>query len=102
MRRLRLILGTDVRRHLKSPAAIVIFIAIPMVMTALIGIIFAPKDEGTGLPPIPVVLVDRDKGLASRLLLGAFDADQLKKMFEVTVSDEAEGRRRMAKGRASA
>ncbi len=102
MRRLLLVLGNDVRRHLKSPLAIVIFIAIPMVMTALIGIIFAPGDEENTLPPIQVVLVDHDKGLASKLLLGAFDADQMKKMFEVTVSDEAEGRKRMKKGRASA
>lgn len=102
MRRLWLVLATDVRRHLKSPLAIVIFMAIPMVMTALIGIIFAPKEEGSTLPRIPVVLVDHDKSLASRLLLGAFDADQMKKMFEVTVTDEAEGRRRMQKGRASA
>lgn len=102
MRRLLLILGTDVRRHLKSPWAILVFIAIPMVMTALIGIIFAPRTEESTLPPIPVVLVDLDKNIASRLLLGAFDADQMKKMFEVTVADEAEGRRRMEKGRASA
>jgi len=102
MRRLLLVLRTDVRRHLKSPAAILIFIAIPLFMTALIGIIFAPRAEENTLPPIPVVLVDHDKNIASRLLLGAFDADQMKKMFEVTVADEAEGRKRMEKGRASA
>jgi ABC-2 type transport system permease protein len=102
MRRLLLVLATDVRRHLKSPVAILIYMAIPMVMTALIGLIFAPRTEGTELPPIRVLLVDYDKGIASKLLLGAFDADQMKKMFEVTVTDEAEGRKRMKKGRASA
>lgn len=102
MRRLFLVLGNDVRRHLKSPFAILIYIAIPMVMTALIGVIFAPRAEGPELPPIPLVLVDNDKALASKLLLGSFDVDQLKKMFQVTVADEAEGRRRMEKGKASA
>jgi ABC-2 type transport system permease protein len=102
MRRLLLVLGTDVRRHLKSPFAILIYMAIPMVMTALIGVIFAPRTEGPELPPIPLVLVDNDKALASKLLLGSFDVDQLKKMFQVTVADEAEGRRRMEKGKASA
>lgn len=102
MRRLFLVLGTDVRRHLRSPWAIVIFIAIPLVMTALIGIIFAPAAEENTLPRIPVVLVDHDKSIASRLLVGTFDADQMKKMFEVTVADESEGRQRMEKGRASA
>jgi ABC-2 type transport system permease protein len=102
MRRLLLVLANDVRRHLKSPGAILIYIAIPMVMTALIGIIFAPRTEGSELPPIQVLLVDNDKGFASKLLLGAFDADQMKKMFQVTVTDETDGRKRMERGRASA
>ncbi|MEN6559523.1 MAG: ABC transporter permease [Acidobacteriota bacterium] len=102
MRRLLLVLAADVRRHLKSPVAILVFMAIPMVMTALIGIIFAPRTEESTLPPIPVVLVDHDKSIASRIILGAFDADEMKKMFQVTVADEAEGRKRMEKGRASA
>jgi ABC-2 type transport system permease protein len=102
MRRLLLILKNDVRRHLKSPLAIVIYIIIPIAMTGLIGMIFTPSPEGNELPPIQVVLVDKDKGLASRLFLGAFDADQMKKMFQVTVADEVEGRKRMEKGKASA
>jgi ABC-2 type transport system permease protein len=102
MRRLFLVLGNDVRRHLKSPVAILIYMAIPMVMTALIGVIFAPRTEGPELPPIQLLLVDHDKSFASKLLLGSFDIDQMKKMFQVTVADEAEGRRRMAKGKASA
>lgn len=102
MRRLALILGSDVRRHLKSPLAIILYLIIPLAMTGLIGLIFTPSKTGGELPPIPVVLVDRDKSLASRLVLGAFDSDQMKKMFEVTVADEAEGRARMAKGKTSA
>ena len=102
MRRLFLILKNDVRRHLKAPLAIVIYIIIPIAMTGLIGVIFAPRAEENQLPPIQVVLVDKDKNLASRLFMGAFDADQMKKMFQVTVADEAEGRKRMEKGKASA
>jgi ABC-2 type transport system permease protein len=102
MRRLILILGNDVRRHLKAPLAVVIFILIPLMMTGLIGVIFAPGAEESQLPPISILLVDHDQNLVSRLLVGAFDAEQTKKMFQATVTDEAEGRRRMAKGRASA
>ena len=102
MRRFLLVLGNDVRRHLKSPVVILIFMAIPLFMTALIGIIFAPRTEGMELSPIQLLLVDHDKGLASKLLLGSFDVDQMKKMFQVTVTDEAEGRKRMEKGKASA
>jgi ABC-2 type transport system permease protein len=91
-----------VRRHLKAPWAIIIFMIIPIAMTGLIGIIFAPRTEGNELPPIPVLLVDNDKGLASKLIVSSFDVDQMKKMFQVTVTDEADGRARMGKGKASA
>jgi len=102
MRRLFLILKNDVRRHFKAPAAIIIYLIMPIILTGLIGVIFAPSGGGGELPPIPIDLVDKDKGLASRLLLGAFDAGQLKTMFQVTVADETEGRTRMKKGKASA
>lgn len=102
MRRLLLVLGNDVRRHLKAPAAILIFIALPLVMTGLIGVIFAPQADEGRLPPIAVLLVDHDKSLVSRFLLAAFDADQMKKMFQMTVTDDAAGRKRMENGKASA
>jgi ABC-2 type transport system permease protein len=102
VRRLLLILGNDVRRHLKAPWVIVIFIAIPLLMTGLIGVIFAPRSDSGQLPPIRVLLVDQDKGLASKLILGSFDVDQMKKMFQVTVTDDADGARRMKRGQASA
>lgn len=102
MRRLLLILGNDVRRHLKAPWVIVIFMAIPLLMTALIGVIFAPQNDSGELPPIRVLLVDLDKSLASKLILGSFDVDQMKKMFQVTVTDETDGARRMKRGQASA
>ncbi len=102
MRRLLLILGNDIRRHLKAPLVVIIFIAIPLVMTGIIGLVFGPRTEKSQLPPIPVLLVDHDKGFVAKLMLGAFDADELKKMFQVTVTDEAEGNKRMEAGRASA
>ena len=102
MRRLVHVLANDVRRHLKAPLVIVIFMAIPLFMTGLIGVIFAPQSEGSTLPPIPVLLVDNDKGLASKLLVGAFDVDQMKETFQVTVVEEAEGAKRMGRGKASA
>lgn len=102
MRRMFLVLANDLRRHLKAPLAIAIFIAIPLAMTGLIGIIFGPRAEESRLPPIPVLLVDHDKNIASKLILASFDVDEMKKMFQVTVTDEAEGRKRMEAGKASA
>ena len=103
MKRILLILGNDVKRHLKAPLAIMVYLLIPMFMTGIIGFIFGPRDgKNVPLPPISVLLVDQDHGIASRLLLGAFDSGDLKKMFQVTVLEETEGRRRMTDGKASA
>jgi len=102
MRRLFLVLGNDIHRHLKAPLVVVIFIAIPLVMTGLIGLVFGPRADDTQLPPIPVLLVDNDKGFVAKLMLGAFDVDEMKKMFQVTVTGEEEGRKRMEAGKASA
>ncbi len=79
MRRVLLILGNDIRRHLKSPLVIVIFIAIPLFMTGIIGLVFGPRTEDSQLPAIPMLLVDNDKGFLAKLMLGAFDADEMKK-----------------------
>ncbi len=70
-------------------------------MTAIIGAIFAPSADNK-LPKIKVLVVDKDKNIASKFLLGAFDSPQLKEMFQVTMVDETEGKKLMAAGKASA
>lgn len=70
-------------------------------MTAIIGAIFAPSADNK-LPKIKVLVVDKDKNIAAKFLLGAFDSPQLKEMFQVTMVDEAEGNKLMAAGKASA
>ena len=94
MRRLLLLLLTDTRRHLKSPLALMIYIAIPLFLTGIIGLVFAPRSEESQLPPINILLVDNDKFLASRFLMGAMDSDPVKKMFRVTPTDGNDGERK--------
>jgi linearmycin/streptolysin S transport system permease protein len=102
LRRILLILRNDVKRRLKSPVTILVMLLIPMLMTGLIGMIFAPSNDGNSLPTIKVLFVDNDKNFISKFLLGAFDANEVKEMFQVTVVEEAEGRRLIGKGKASA
>ncbi|MCX6581066.1 MAG: hypothetical protein NT166_12885 [Candidatus Aminicenantes bacterium] len=75
--------------------------AIPVLMTAIIGAIFAPSADNK-LPKIKVLVVDKDKNIAAKFLLGAFDLPELKDMFQVTMVDETEGKKLMAAGKASA
>jgi hypothetical protein len=101
--RTSLIIRNDIQRRMKAPMATILFLVIPLAMTALIGMIFDPGSGGESkLPPIRLLLVDKDKGLASKFLIGAFDQKELKEMFQVTLVEEAEGEKLMQKGKASA
>ncbi len=103
MSRTTLIIRNDLKRRLKAPMATILFLIIPLAMTAVIGMIFDPgADNETKLPPIKLLVVDNDKGLASKFLLGAFDQNEIKDMFQVTLTDGATGEALMQKGKASA
>jgi ABC-2 type transport system permease protein len=101
--RTTLIIKNDIKRRLKAPMATILFLIIPLAMTALIGMIFDPgSGNETKLPAIKLLLVDMDKGLASKFLIGAFDQKEIRDMFQVTLVDEAAGEKLMKKGKASA
>ena len=103
MSRTTLIIKNDIKRRLRAPMATILFLIIPLAMTALIGAIFDPgAGNETKLPAIKLLLVDNDKGLAARFLTGAFDQKEVKEMFQVTLVQEAEGEKLMKKGKASA
>lgn len=102
MRRILLIFKNDVKRRLKSPYTIIILLLIPMMMTGIIGAIFAPGADSNALPKIKVLVVDKDKNIGSRFLLGAFDSPQIKEMFQVTLVDETRGKKLISRGNASA
>lgn len=103
MSRTTLIIKNDIKRRLKAPMATILFLIIPLAMTALIGMIFDPGSGGeTKLPAIKLLLVDKDKGLAAKFLIGAFDQKEVKDMFQVTMVDAAAGEKLMKKGKASA
>jgi len=103
LRRTILIIKNDITRRLRAPLATILFLVIPFAMTALIGMIFDPGAGGeTKLPPIKVLLVDNDKNLASKFLIGAFDQKEMKDMFQATTVSELEGEKLMKKGKASA
>jgi ABC-type multidrug transport system permease subunit len=85
---------------MKAPYTIIVMLMIPIMMTGILGAIFSPSENT--LPKIKVLMVDKDKNIASKLLLGSFDTPELKEMFQVTVVDETEGKKLISKGKASA
>ena len=102
MKRTLLIIGNDLKRRLKSPLSVIVLLAVPVVMTALIGSIFAPREGESILPRIKILAVDNDKTPVSKILLAAFDNPSLKDMFQVTQVTESEGKKLMSDGKASA
>jgi ABC-2 type transport system permease protein len=101
--RTTLIIRNDLKRRLRAPMATLLFLVIPLAMTALIGMIFDPGSGGeTKLPPIKLLVVDHDKNLASKFLIGAFDQKEIKDMFQMTLVDAVSGEKMMQKGKASA
>ena len=102
MRRTFRIIANDLKRRIRSPITVIVLLSIPLLMTALIGVIFAPKSGETGLPPIRVLVSDRDRGAASGLLLRVFDNERLKGMFRIVKVDPEEGVRLIGSGKASA
>ncbi len=102
MKRVMLIFKKDLKKRVKSPWAVLVLLLIPFVMTTLLGAVFSPSQKEHKLPTIKLLVVDKDKNIASRLLLQALDNPRLQDMFQVAMVEEKEGKRLMAKGKASA
>lgn len=102
MKRILLIFRKDLKKRIKSPYAVLILLFIPFVMTTFLGIVFSPSEEENKLPKIKVLVVDKDKNIASKFLIQALDNPQMKEMFHISLVDEKEGKKLISKGKASA
>jgi len=71
MKTLRVLLLKDLRRAWRNPVGWLVFLAIPLVITALIGMVFGPKTSDTALGRIKFALVDEDDSVLARMLRGA-------------------------------
>ena len=87
----------DVRRRIADPAALAIWIGIPVVLAGMLS--FIGNTDG-GPPRASVLLVDQDNTTISRLLPGA--AQQGSTPIDITTVTLAEGRRQIDAGKASA
>lgn len=89
----------DLLHITRDPAALAVWLGIPLVLLLLIGSVFG----GEKISPKGLLLVaDADDSLVSRLFTTAFTQRELGTMITTEKVEEAEGRRRMDKGEASA
>src|SRR5436190_907260 len=72
----------DLRRAWHNPWPYLINLALPLCITALIGLVFGPSSKDGGLGQIKLAVVDEDDSVLSSLLRGAMDQGDFKKHLE--------------------
>jgi len=58
MKMLGILLWKDLRRTWRNPAGWLVFLAVPLVITTMVGLVFGPKSNSTALGRIRFALVD--------------------------------------------
>jgi ABC-type multidrug transport system permease subunit len=76
MRLLVALLWKDLRRAWRNPVGWMVFLAIPLVVTALIGMVFGPKSNSNALGRIRFAIVDEDDSFVSHFLRGGMNQGQ--------------------------
>jgi ABC-type multidrug transport system permease subunit len=86
----------DLRRARRNPVPWVISLAVPFLITALIGVAFSPRTGGGGLGRITFALVDEDDSRFTRLIRGALSGDEAAKYLDLRILERKEALRRVA------
>ena len=89
----------DLRRLSREPVAVLTWLAIPSFISIILTLVFGP---GGAKPHGTLLIADQDKAIGATMLTNAFGQGALGKMLTVEHVAEAEGRRRMDRGDASA
>lgn len=89
--------AANVRR---DPSSLLIPIGIPLLLAALMNMVFGTRGQAT--PHGRLLVADEDRSVASSFLTGAFSRDPLSHMLVVEHVARADGLARMNRGQASA
>lgn len=89
----------DLRRLRREPVTVLTWLAIPTFLVMILTLVFGPRGAG---PHGTLLIADQDGGPGGTLLARAFSQGALAKILTVEKVPEAEGRRRMDRGEASA
>ncbi len=91
----------DLRRRMKDPIALLMWVAIPGLMLLLFSVVFGSGGESVK-PQVHLLVADQDNSFASRLLLGSLGQGPMVDLFKTERIEEEEGLRRIEAGDASA
>lgn len=88
----------DLRRRMRDPVAMLLWVGLPLVMAVLIGAV----SGGGARPRGRLLIADLDDSLVSRAVAAAFAQGELGKMFDVETVEVDAGRARIHDGDSSA
>src|SRR2546427_10115175 len=72
----------DLKRARHNPWPYLLNLALPLCITALVGLVFGPSSKGGGLGQIKLAVVDDDDSVLGSLLRGAMNQGDFKKHLE--------------------
>ncbi len=101
MKDIFLLARKDFIRKWRNPVVIAGFLLLPLIFTAMFGLIFGRAEEKT-LPSISLLAVDKDQSFFSEFFLSFFKQGELSQSIKLNKVKEEEGRKLMDKGKASA
>jgi|GEM_PF-946004 len=87
MRTAFIIMRKDLRRRLRSPLALIIYLLFPFIFSGLMALAFGGSSSQSGPPRFGLALVNQDTGLVGGLLVGAFENEKMEQYFDTTVVD---------------
>jgi ABC-type multidrug transport system permease subunit len=99
-----LMVAKDLRRRLRAPVGLIVLLIFPLAFASMVGTAFGPSSgNGAALPVITILVVDHDEDLLAGALQNATGNEEFSQQFDlVWMDDEAEARRRLDDGEASA
>ena len=77
----------DLRRLRANWVGFVVLLAMPMCITALIGIVFGPSARKNEVPRVRIAIVDEDKNVISNLVAGGLANEQTSQYLEAISTD---------------
>jgi ABC-type Na+ efflux pump permease subunit len=97
------LLAKDLARFRRNPLPWLIFLGMPLLITALIGLAFGPRSGGeSGMGRIRFAVVDEDDSPLTQFLRGGMNQAQGGKYLEPVFLDRAEALRQIQKNQLSA
>ena len=92
----------DLKRLRRNPWQVVIFLLIPISLTALIGMAFAPKSDSRSFGKIQLGIVDEDDSIVGSFLRSAGNQREANEHIEPHILERAEAERFLRDNKLSA